>query len=56
MVQTLGVATLTYAPFPRFNTLNPFVTAVYGVTGIGLQMLEESETKGSRHHDINSVS
>ena len=50
------VATLTYAPFAFFNILNPFVAAAYGFTGIGIQRLEESETEGSRGHDIDVVS
>jgi NhaC family Na+:H+ antiporter len=33
MAQTLGVATLTYAPFAFFNLINPLVAAVYGFTG-----------------------
>jgi Na+/H+ antiporter NhaC len=30
MAGTLGVATLTYAPFAFFNLLNPLVAAAYG--------------------------
>ena len=56
MAQTLGVSTLTYAPFAFFNILSPFVAAVYGFTGISIQRLEESETEGGRGHDIHSVS
>ena len=55
MAQTLGVATLTYAPFAFFNILNPFVAAVYGFTGIGIEKLEESETEGSRGDNIDIV-
>ena len=36
MAQTLGVATLTYAPFAIFNLLNPVVAAVYGFANIGI--------------------
>jgi NhaC family Na+:H+ antiporter len=55
MAQTLGVATLTYAPFAFFNILNPFVAALYGFTGIGIEKLEESETEGSRSDNIDIV-
>ena len=53
MAQTLGVATLTYAPFAFFNILNPFVAAAYGFTNIGLPRLEESETEGGRGDDVD---
>ena len=56
MAQTLGVATLTYAPFVFFNILNPFVAAAYGVTNIGIARLEETETEGGRGHEVNIVS
>ena len=36
MASTLGVATLTYAPFCFFNIINPFVAAVYGWANISL--------------------
>ena len=39
MAQTLGVATLTYAPFAFFNLLNPIVSAIYGFTGFTIEKL-----------------
>ena len=36
MAQTLGVSTLTYAPFAFFNVINPFVAAVFGFANIGI--------------------
>ena len=39
MAQTLGVSTLTYAPFAFFNLLNPVVAAVYGFANIGVAKL-----------------
>jgi NhaC family Na+:H+ antiporter len=46
MAQTLGVSTLTYAPFAFFNILSPLVAAVYGFAHIGIaQSLEEPATK-----------
>ena len=39
MAQTLGVATLAYAPFAFFNLLNPLVSAVYGLTGFTIEKL-----------------
>jgi len=41
MAQTLGVATLTYAPFAFFNLLNPLVSLVYGFTGFTIEKLPE---------------
>ena len=42
MAQTLGVSTLTYAPFVFFNLINPFVAAFYGFAQIGIARLPES--------------
>ncbi len=42
MAQTLGVSTLTYAPFVFFNLINPFVAALYGFMQIGIAPLPES--------------
>ena len=42
MAQTLGVATLTYAPFAFFNLINPLVAAVYGFTGFTIEKLPPS--------------
>lgn len=39
MSQTLGVATLTYAPFCFFNLLNPVISAIYGFTGFTIEKL-----------------
>ena len=41
MAQTLGVATLAYAPYAFFNLLNPIVAAVYGFTGFTIERLPE---------------
>jgi NhaC family Na+:H+ antiporter len=48
MAQTLGVATLTYAPFAFFNLINPLVAAIYGFTGFTIEKLPPSppETEG----------
>jgi NhaC family Na+:H+ antiporter len=43
MAGTLGVATLTYAPFAFFNLLNPMVAAFYGVTGISIAKITPGE-------------
>jgi Na+:H+ antiporter, NhaC family len=40
MSQTLGVATLAYAPFAFFNLINPLVSAVYGITGFTIEKIE----------------
>ncbi len=39
MAGTLGVATLTYAPFCFFNLINPLVAALYGWTNISIARL-----------------
>jgi NhaC family Na+:H+ antiporter len=39
MAQTLGVATMTYAPYAFFNLLNPLVAAVYGFTGFTIEKI-----------------
>ena len=36
MSQTLGISTLTYAPFAFFNLLSPFVAAIYGFANIAI--------------------
>jgi len=53
MSQTLGVATLTYAPFVFFNILNPFVAATYGALGIGIHRLQEPLPEGSRRDEVD---
>ncbi len=42
MAQTLGVSTLTYAPFAFFNLINPFVAALYGFAHIGIAPLDSA--------------
>ena len=42
MAGTLGVATLTYAPFCFFNLINPLVAALYGWANISIVKLESS--------------
>lgn len=41
MATTLGVATLTYAPFAFLNWINPLVAAFYGFTGLTIEKLPE---------------
>ena len=48
MAQTLGVATLTYAPFAFFNLINPFVAAIYGIANIGVAPLSEHTVENRR--------
>jgi len=43
MATTLGVATLTYAPFAFLNLLNPIVAAVYGFTGWTIRRIEDGD-------------
>jgi NhaC family Na+:H+ antiporter len=43
MAQTLGVATMAYAPFAFFNLINPVVAAVYGFTGISIRPMTANE-------------
>ena len=54
MAQTLGVSTLTYAPFAFFNLINPVVAAVYGLAHIGIAPLDpdaaEAPAPGERPH------
>jgi NhaC family Na+:H+ antiporter len=51
MAQTLGVATLTYAPFAFFNLLNPFISLIYGFTGFTIEKLPE----GAEELDVAGV-
>ena len=46
MASTLGVATLTYAPFCFFNLINPLVAALYGWTNISIAKLPASAPVG----------
>ena len=48
MAQTLGVATLTYAPFAFFNLLNPLVAAIYGFANVGVARLSEQTVENRR--------
>ncbi len=43
MAGTLGVATLTYAPFCFFNLINPLVAALYGWSNISVAPLSPKE-------------
>jgi NhaC family Na+:H+ antiporter len=43
MAGTLGVATLTYAPFAFFNMLSPVVAGVYGFTGISIKRISPDD-------------
>ncbi len=45
MASTLGVATLTYAPFAFLNLLNPLIALVYGFTGFTIEKLPEGHTE-----------
>lgn len=36
MAQTLGVATMAYAPYAFLNLLNPVISAIYGFTGFSI--------------------
>ena len=42
MAQTLGVPTLSYAPFVFFNLINPLVAALFGMLRIGIAPLPET--------------
>ncbi|HEY9450086.1 MAG TPA: Na+/H+ antiporter NhaC [Gemmatimonadaceae bacterium] len=43
MAQTLGVATLAYAPFAFFNLINPIIAAIYGFTGFTIARIGDDE-------------
>lgn len=45
MAGTLGVATLTYAPFAFFNLLNPVIAILYGITGFTVERMEPGEAE-----------
>ena len=57
MSQTLGVSTLTYAPFAFFNLLSPFVAASCGFTNIGITPLtsEKAAGEGDRGEELDPV-
>lgn len=48
MAQTLGVATLTYAPFAFFNLLSPLVAAAFGFGNIAIARLPASGSPETR--------
>jgi len=56
MAQTLGVSTLTYAPFVFFNLLNPLIAAIYGFTNIGIAYSKETLPEGGRGDKVDVVS
>jgi Na+:H+ antiporter, NhaC family len=45
MAGTLGVATLTYAPFAFFNLINPFVALAYGFAGFTIEKIPPGEVE-----------
>ena len=53
MAQTLGVSTLTYAPFAFFNILNPFVAMVYAHAQVGIAPLREQTTEGGGRPELH---
>lgn len=42
MAQTLGVATVAYAPYAFLNLLNPVISAIYGFTGFSITKIEKA--------------
>ena len=46
MAGTLGVATLTYAPFCFFNLINPLVAAIYGWANVSVVPLAQPAPSG----------
>ena len=46
MSQTLGISTLTYAPFAFFNLLSPFVAAIYGFANIAIAPAPAPQSEG----------
>ena len=43
MASTLGVATLTYAPYCFFNLINPLVSAIYGWANVSIVRVTDAE-------------
>ena len=53
MAQTLGVSTLTYAPFAFFNIVNPLIAMAYGYAQIGIAPLREASPKRGRRDELD---
>ena len=53
MAQTLGVSTLTYAPFAFFNILNPFIAMACAYAQVGITPLRKMSQEGSRRHELD---
>lgn len=51
---TLGVPTIAYAPFCFFNWISPIVSAIYGVSGITIEMIEEEQEEAHHDHLVES--
>ena len=57
MSQTLGVSTLTFAPFAFFNLVSPLVAAFYGFANIGITRLasEKLADEGARGDELDGL-
>lgn len=55
MAQTLGVPTLSYAPFAFFNLVNPIVAAVFAATNVGQarRASEKPFAEDRRRHEVD---
>ncbi len=53
MAQTLGVSTLTYAPFAFFNIVNPFVAMAYAYAQVGIAPLRKTSPERGRGHEFD---
>lgn len=47
----LGVATFTYLPFAFFNLISPFMTMFFGIIGIKIRKLAETQTTDVDHDE-----
>jgi NhaC family Na+:H+ antiporter len=56
MAQTLGVATLTYAPYAFFNLINPLVALAYGFTGFTIEPLTPDQQAALAQPDTGYAS
>ena len=54
MAQTLGVSTLTYAPFAFFNLVCPVVATAFGYNNIGITKLPSTQQKVSTKNKSRS--